>query len=391
LPHAPALVTDAGAQMVKAHYRFCNEFLWPLMHELPKFCVFRPDDFEQYRRLQSSVSKQLLNRREHLFIHDYQFALLPSLVSASSSLFWHIPWPATVDEIWQPLVSDLAIRMLSAEQIGFQTEEYAENYLRSIEPSARRLAETKVFAAPISIDDEMWECRLSESTVPLPTEIAQLECPFVLSIDRADYAKGINERLGAIDVYFERNPDQAGKISFVQICARSRTGIAAYDRYWEQCRSKERAINARWCNAQWQPIVWLESSFSPDQLSKIYLKAEALLITSLKDGLNLTAKEFVACQMTEPGILLLSKETGAFSELGGFAIGLDPQSTMSIVKAIESGLSMPTAEKLRRIDAMKVIIRQNSLISWSSKFSPPQNNGPADVIPLYQTRKEKTY
>jgi trehalose-6-phosphate synthase len=238
-PHAPSLVAAMDREMLEGHYRFCNEFLWPLMHELPQYCTFNAGDLKHYKALQASVAQSMRRRSEPLFVHDYHFALMPNLIPNRTSLFWHIPWPKRVEPIWQPMIREMSVRMLNCEQIGFHTEDYAENFLRGLDPAVHVVAERKLVVAPIGVNSEVWHRRAADLSNPIPDEIAAIETPIVLSVDRADYAKGILERLHAIDAFFNEHAHYRDKVTFVQMCAPSRSGLSAYSSYWDTCVGSE--------------------------------------------------------------------------------------------------------------------------------------------------------
>jgi trehalose 6-phosphate synthase/phosphatase len=367
-PKLLSLVAHIDQEVIRGHYRFCNEFLWPLMHGMKRESRFRPEDFARYKELQVQVAKVLNPRVDTLFINDYHFAMIPNMVQARTSLFWHIPWPELTEPVWKPLLRDLAVGMLHAESIGFHCESYADNFLSLFEGGLCELAKAKIIIAPIGIDTEMWACRDYERPPAETVSTLGFTQDYILSVDRVDYAKGILERLNAIDLLFAEHPQYIGKLSFVQICARSRDGIEEFDKYWTDCRSKETSINSRWQRDDWRPIVWLDNPLTPDQLAVLYSGAKGLLITSLRDGLNLTAKEFAMCQSRNNGVVILSREAGVWHELKDFAITIDPTSVNDVVAGIRKATEMSEVERVKRSSGARNAIESNQLLDWYRRF-----------------------
>jgi trehalose-6-phosphate synthase len=191
---------------------------------------------------------------------------------------------------------------------------------------------------------------------------------FILSVDRADYTKAVLDRLKIIDLLMEQNEDLRGDVAFVQICGRSRAGVAVFDKYWEDCRALGKAVNDRWQRDNWTPIRWVEESLTPAELAALYPVAEAMLVNPVRDGLNLTAKEFVACRHSNPGVLLLSPGAGAWHEIGPHALAADPTQHKATASAIVQALNMPREEKLVRTSMMRHKIERNPLSTWWKQF-----------------------
>lgn len=387
-PGALSLVSPLDSEVISGHYRFCAEFLSPLMHGLKSACVFRPEDYENYVELQQRVATELNLRVEQLLVNDYQFAMIPDMVSAATNIFWHIPWPDSVEPVWQPFVRELAMSLLKAQTIGFQCEKYAANFLSHVDPAVRKHVAHKVTVAPVGIDAEMWQCRATEAALRDVGELLpETGGDYILSVDRADCAKGVLERLDAIELFFERNPDAVGNVAFVQVCERG-----PVDEYWTLCRRRESRINERWAKDGWKPIVWIEQALSHDDLALLYVNANALLVTSLKDGLNLTTKEFAMCQTANHGVTVLSMHAGVWHELRHFAITIDPYKIDSIVSGIESVLRMPDAERKLRSTGSSGAAKANTLINWFRKFQLQTNErSSGEIVPLFSAARGKVF
>lgn len=434
----PNFVTQLSENVIKGHYAYCNEFLWPVMHDLPEFCSYDNDKRKLYRKLNITLAQYINFERankKRYFVQDYQLALLPRLLAAQggrSSSFWHIPWPKHIRaEFIEPIV-EIARGLLAAESVGFHTNEYAQNFmafvqnylaeysvrtsdlvvykthavmqepdrelvlagdhapyvLRPLSQPLQALSNvTKLVVQPLGIDIDKWtEMSRAGSIAYDKVGLAHGE-RFVLSVDRADYTKAVIERLEIIDKVMARNEDLRGNVAFVQICGRSRAGVAAFDKYWDDCRALGKAVNDRWQAGDWKPIRWVEDSLSSAELAALYPSAEAMLVNPVRDGLNLTAKEFVACRHTTPGVLLLSPGAGAWHELGQHALAADPREQDATVESIVHALHMPAEEKLARTMVMRHKLEKNPLSIWWKQFVQASAVRPAAVA---ASREAKT-
>lgn len=417
LPAGPRKLATFNKELLHAHYTHCNEFLWPIMHDLPQYATYNPENRMAYDRFNEAISKTVLGAeirhgRDSYFVQDYQFAVLPQLLKQGghkSAIFWHIPWPKNVRQDFVEPISAIAAGMLSCEAIGFHTEEYARNFLAfvsqhlfqyhcdedtlEIRPMAsaaaagfipsrdliearkgrvtalRRPRPTKLVVAPLGLDMGHWSTLAGQqdNTVLHP---AMMKGPFVLSVDRADYTKGVTHRLKAIDYFFTEFPQWREKIAFAQICGKTRGGIAAFDDYWHECQELAGNLKEKHATNGWQPLHWIETSFSAAQLALLYRSANVMLVNPVRDGLNLTAKEYVACQdRRNSGVLVLSSGAGAASELGQFALTIDPENPAHIAESVHAGLTMHEREKSLRTDLMLQRLNSNPLEKWWHNFS----------------------
>ncbi|MFN8655413.1 MAG: trehalose-6-phosphate synthase [Candidatus Obscuribacterales bacterium] len=413
----PSTLSELDEALLKGHYRFCNDFLWPVMHDLPQYATLNEGDQRLYRRFNERIAKlcALRGHAQPIFVQDYQFALIPRLVRNTSLVFWHIPWPANVLPEHVPAIREIAVGLLHADTLGFHTNEYARNFLQFVHthinnclvdleenriyrsvgsqsshvmvaggspltiysnssigsldtgaPDGAQYAVSQVIAQPLGIDMDFWSNLVAAGKNELLQSLNLSGQKFVLSVDRADYTKGVANRFRAIDSFFERNPRQRGQLQFVQVCGRSRAGLTAFDQYWHECRQLAESTNNRWQiqSDQWQPIRWLEESLNPAQLAVLYDAASAMLVNPVRDGLNLTAKEYVACQRESAGALVLSTRAGVWTELHQHALPVDPNSPVGIARAVEEALSLSPMERERRMRGMKQSVRSNSLRTW---------------------------
>lgn len=403
---SPREITNIATEIIEGHYRYCNEFLWPVMHGLPHFARYRAQDHKLYAVANRIIARAIAiapsaRTDRNFFVQDYQLALQPDLLSRASVdalIFWHIPWPEFVESQHIPQLVQIARGLISAEVIAFHTEEYVQNFLHfvhqhlhgvfvdfdqstlrrgirtgfALEAGAIGLTDgagksTVVVAAPLGIDLPFWKRAASIPQLRLHSPDfwwLRNSLPYVLSVDRADYTKGVLERLHAIDKFFQMQPQWRGKVNFVQICARSRMGVEAFDSYWNQCKVEAAKLESKWRTDHWSPVVWTEYPCSSEELAVIYRDAALMLVNPLRDGLNLTAKEFVASQVRTPGMLALSDNAGVWHELGDEAIRLQPSNAEQMALAINHGLTMRSQECARRITLMKLKLADNSLNDW---------------------------
>lgn len=389
--------SQLSQQLSEAHYRYANEFIWPLMHNLPEYAVYRAADHFLYNRFNKILGNEVMELRNSkpYFIQDYQLGLLPKIFKnqgLTSAIFWHIPWPNQIPECFLAPVIELAESLLEADLIGFHTKEYAKNfrifvrnyvsrapvninYQRHLhlvgQPLTNRfssLEKGEIIAAPLGLDHQYWasmpQHRIDKLFHP------GLRLPFLLSVDRADYTKGIVNRLQSINHFFDDHGELKGKLCFVQICTPSRSGIAAYDQYWQRCQAMIEDLNSRFASDDWQPVITMTNPLSSSELASLYCNASVMVVNPLKDGLNLTAKEFIACQKEgKAGILALSRDAGVFEEFGDYAIALDPENPKEMSNEIYSCWSMPQSEKEFRTAMLTKKLKQNTLDKWKNIFS----------------------
>lgn len=397
---------------IEGHYRYCNDFLWPVLHELPQYATFSEADKLMYQQMNKTFAWNVLNAPQNTesqkaFVNDYQLALTPQLLSeysgSSVDVFWHIPWPRRFEDAHiEPLI-EVATGLLAAEKIGFHIEEYAFNFLSFADHylpgfkvdfqrgqiSRANGITTQVVAHPLGIDCDFWLEKLREESVcRRDLNILQLsKKPFVLSVDRTDYTKGVFHRLQAIEHFFSANSDQIGKITFLQICQKTRSGLSAFDEYWQQCKFLCDSINTRWASKNWQPIIWIDTPVSPNVLAWLYKRASVMLVTAVYDGLNLTAKEFVLC--SKNGVLVLSARTGAWHELNEHVLTLPNLKPETISRQVKYALTMSPKSRKERMDNLKQNVLSNSLTSWWHKFGGSLKTA-EKVVPMSINLKHAT-
>jgi trehalose 6-phosphate synthase len=378
----------------KGYYEgFSNEGLWPLCHIAHTRPIFRPEDWLQYQKINRRFADAVLQEMEGtespiLLAQDYHFALLPRMVKearpdARVAIFWHIPWPnAEVFGIcpWQ---RELVDGLLGADLIGFHIQTHCNNFLETVDRALEAITEwdrfavsrqghiTRVRPYPISVAfpenaHVINETRNSgEERAALCAELGIEASLFGVGVDRVDYTKGILERFRAIERFLELNPVYQQRFTFVQIGAPSRTDIERYRTFLEEVSAEVVRINARFQTARWKPIVFLKKHHSHEEISRYYHAASFCMVTSLHDGMNLVAKEFVASREDERGALILSTFAGAAHELTD-ALLVNPYDVSQMAERIHQALEMPEGEQEVRMERMRSKVREHNVYRWAA-------------------------
>lgn len=402
-------IFDFPESMIQGHYRHCNNFLWPVLHDMPERSSYSPEDRRSYGQFNELFAINALRSRDvsyvnGFFVQDYQLALLPARLSRSkdavTNLFWHIPWPRKVERAHVEPLAEIAEALLAANKLGFHIEEYALNFMNFVRLHLREFEVdfdskriigikaklqdskgckfTQVDVLPLGLDWQFWRrtLELVDHSDFKPELQRVFSKPFILSVDRADYTKGILQRIEAIDSFFRIKPELIGEISFIQVCQPSRLGLPQFDKYWQQTQRALHDLNNRWQMNNWQPIVWIAEPLTPCQLSSLYARATAMLVSPVRDGLNLTAKEFIACSNREDSLLLLSSGAGVWQELGDLSIMIEPHVPVVAAQQIATSLSLPRWRKEERMALLRERVQDNSLDNWWNTFTNrnPENS-----------------
>ena len=370
---------------------FSNGALWPLCHLAFEAPRFTRSDWRHYqevnRRFADAVVAEARGPRPVVLIQDYHFALLPALVrerlpQAVIVAFWHIPWPNAPRFNRLPTGDALIEGLLGSDIVGFQTSEHARAFLDSAAtlPDAavdraggligRAHGTVAVRAYPISVE---WPNRWATSAPPVD-ECRRIvradlgiasDAPMMISIDRLDYTKGIEERLSAIRRLLARGNATVARPVFVQVAAPSRTRLERYRQLAERVRAQVASINERFGAPDYQPVVLLERHAEPSEVFRLYRAADACHVNSLDDGMNLVAKEFVAARDDERGVLLLSRFAGAARELSG-PLMVNPCDIDSVADAIADALTLPDEDQGRRMRAMRRHVAEHNVFRWAA-------------------------
>ncbi|HEX7051434.1 MAG TPA: trehalose-6-phosphate synthase [Longimicrobiales bacterium] len=352
---------------------YANQFLWPLCHLRPALTRVRARHWERYRRVNRRFADAVLDEVHGVdaavWFQDYHLALAPAFVRGrraglTLAHFWHIPWPPI--EIFRvaPQARELLEGLVANDLLGFQLPSFAANFLecaaellgaqvdeaRSVVVHDGRPCHVRAF--PISIDVDAY--RAAASRAGSDAQIRRLRDRYLLGegqlgvgIDRMDYSKGLPEKLKALDLLWGRYPEFRERFTFVQVAVPSRTDIEAYDELTHKVERLVWEINDRFGTAQWRPVHLIKRALSVDTLARLYRAADLCIVSSLQDGMNLVAKEFVASQEGGRGVLLLSAFTGAFEELDG-ALEINPFDPEGFAQRIRDALTMPVEEREAR-------------------------------------------
>jgi alpha,alpha-trehalose-phosphate synthase [UDP-forming] len=374
---------------------FANEGIWPLCHIAHTRPIFRASDWEMYRAVNHKFADALLHEMKGsenplVFVQDYHFALLPRLVKnarpdARVAIFWHIPWPNPEAFGICPWQAELLDGLLGADLIGFHIPLHCNNFLDTVDRvlesrtdrermSARRRGHlTAVRPYPISVaTDGMSDGRVAAHATLHHSTLEEMLRSFntqaervILGVDRLDYTKGIVERLMAFERLLEEHPWQRERVTFVQIAAPSRTRIPTYIELHHRVENKVAEINARFATQKWTPVVLIERQASHDEVAAWYRVADLCLVTSLHDGMNLVAKEYLAARSDEDGVLILSKFTGAAVELRE-ALIVNPYHIDGVAEAMHRGLEMEYDERRQRMSRMRRHVMEHNVYRWAA-------------------------
>jgi trehalose 6-phosphate synthase len=385
---------------------FANEGLWPLCHIAHTRPIFRAGDWECYQQVNQRFAEALLEEMEGsedpvVFVQDYHFALLPRLVKrarpdARVAIFWHIPWPNPEAFGICPWQAELLDGLLGADLIGFHIPTHCHNFLNTVDRvlesrtdrahmTVRRHGHlTAVRPYPVSVAfegvpkldadldldmdpeaDAEAEERRSQARQQLLGEYGvRAEC-LALGVDRLDYTKGIVERLEAIEQLLHDHPWHRERLTMVQIAAPSRTRIPSYADLRTRVEETVARINQRYQTTHWKPVVLIERQCGHDEVNRWYQAADVCLVTSLHDGMNLVAKEYVAARDDEDGVLLLSKFTGAAVELRD-ALIVNPYDILGVAEAVHAGLEMSRADRRQRMHRMRRQVMEHNIYLWAA-------------------------
>lgn len=375
------------------YYGFSNEGLWPLCHIAHTRPIFRTPDWASYQSVNRKFARAVLEEMESteepfLLVQDYHFALLPRLVKeerpdARVGIFWHIPWPNPQAFGICPWERELLDGLLGADLIGFHIQSHCNHFLETIDSCLESRIDREHFAVnrgghrtlvkPFPISVAFSEGSEKHDRQPLPDRVALfrqlgVEAAFLgVGVDRIDYTKGILERFRGLERFFEKNPGYREKFTFVQIGAPSRTRIKSYSDLMAEADWEAERINERFRAGKWRPIVFLRRHHSHQEIEAYYRAAHLCLVTSLHDGMNLVAKEFVASRDDEQGALILSGFTGASRELRD-AIIVNPYDTEALADAIRWALDMDPQERNARMQRMRRVVKEHNIYRWAASL-----------------------
>lgn len=375
------------------YYGFSNEGLWPLCHVAHTRPVFRAEDYAHYVRVNQkfadAVCEEVDSEDPIILVQDYHFALAPAMIRqklprATIITFWHIPWPNAERIGICPWHEELITGLLGSSVVGFHTQQHCNNFIDSVgaflesridrEDNAVIQGTQKTLIRPYPISIE-WPVhwldnipKASEVRGPVREELGlRPDARLGVGIDRLDYTKGIEERLQAVDELLTHHPEFRGNFSFVQLAAPSRTKIARYRELNERVEALAQEINAKWSEGTYRPIILLRSHHEPATVFRYYRAADLCYVSSLHDGMNLVAKEFVAARDDEQGVLVLSQFTGAARDLTE-ALIVNPYDFRQAGDALATALHMSPDEQRARMQSMRKVVSEFNVCRWAGRM-----------------------
>lgn len=373
------------------YYGFANEGLWPLCHVTHTRPIFRETDWQMYKKVNQKFAENVLEelpaKDPFVFIQDYHFTLLPKMIKenrpdATVALFWHIPWPNPEVFAICPYHQEILDGMLGCDIIGFHVQNHCNNFLDTTNRLTECRVDTEKFSVvrknketfirpfPISVDGYISgnSAQLDENEMKKIKKEFNLQDKIIgVGVERIDYTKGIIERILAIDRFLEKYPEYRNKFVFLQLAAPSRTHIKRYHELIGEIDELIEKKNWKHSDGDWKPIVYLKHHFSPEEIRPYYALADFCIVSSLHDGMNLVAKEYVASKTDSSGALILSKFTGAARELID-AVLINPYSIEEFADAIKFTIDMTDEEKRKRMENMRRIVSENNIYKWAGSI-----------------------
>ncbi|MEJ2745755.1 MAG: trehalose-6-phosphate synthase, partial [bacterium] len=376
------------------YYGYSNESLWPLCHTVFNRPAFRKEDWDYYvkvnEKFADAILKEIGDSKAFVWIQDYHLCLLPKMLKerASNQLitahFWHIPWPGYEAFRICPQGREILDGLLANDLIGFHIRYHCNNFLdviaREIECKIDRERysivrgghETLIRPYPISVDFEGIDQLATSPQVKALQESLLQELnisglKILTGLDRIDYTKGIPERLLAVDRLFEHHPELKEKVVFVQMGHLSRIHIEKYKYLNDEINALVERINWKHSTDGWHPIVMVRRHLSLEEALALYRIADACIVSSLQDGMNLVAKEFVSSRSDSQGVLVLSQFTGASRELTD-AVLINPYDRDQFGEALYHAIMLPPDERQRRMERMRAVVRRNNIFRWAGKI-----------------------
>ena len=374
---------------VEAYYHgICNRTIWPLFHHFPLYTEYSEGFWHAYERANTAfanVVAGIAKPNDIIWIHDYHLMLLPKLLrerlpKATMGFFLHIPFPSF--EIFRllPWRNQILEGLLGADLVGFHTYDYTGHFLDSVHrllgyevamgqvTAADRVVRADAF--PMGINYDLFSNAVQDSKTHAERKRFHKklgDCRVILSVDRLDYTKGIPQRLEAFSLFLDRNSKFLRKVILVLLVVPSRTRIGHYMQLKKQLDGLVGEINGKYGTIGWMPVWYLYRSLPFHSLAALYSLADVALVTPLRDGMNLVAKEYTATKMDGKGVLILSETAGAAQELGE-AIIINANNEEAIVQALEKALEMPEQEQIERNRTMQKRLRRYDVVQWANEF-----------------------
>lgn len=374
---------------VNGYYNhYANQGLWPLSHMLIERTQFGREDFQIYRTVNRKFARrtaQIAPQNGAIFSHDYQLALFPRLIremrpDVAVAHFWHIPWPPFTIFRLCPQHQEIVRGLLGADILGFQTPQDVDNFLTAVERGLKYPVDRETLTVklpnrevavrdyPISVDitaiEKMVESpRILRWTRAIRHKTESYQVMLGISVDRGDYTKGILQRLMALEEFLERYPEYQGRIVFLQIVVPTRTAVREYRLLHQKVTEESARLNRKFAKNGWQPIIHVPRGLDRPRLMGLFRAADFAVVSSLFDGMNLVAKEFISAQLDNRGVLLLSETAGAAAELDE-AFHFNPLDSGNFADQLARALQTPIRERAQRIQLMRQHIHHHTIYDW---------------------------
>ena len=373
------------------YYGYSNRVLWPLCHGGTMKAEYVERYWQRYQQVNETFAEATIEAASEdslVWFQDYHFTLAPQQVrqavpdSTFLMHFWHITWPGWDTFRSCPNQKELLAGLLGNDLLGFHVERYCENFLDCVDEALDEAFidydgnrvnydghTTVVRAFPMGIDadsireasesadEAFWREFKSDHGIGLDTRV-------VVGVDRLDYTKGIVERLAAFERLLETRPDWRGEVCYVQKANESRSLIPDYQDLQTEVQESVERINERFGTDDWQPVVYINEFIDQDELCGLYRHSDVMLVSAVRDGMNLVSKEYVAAQVDDDGVLVLSDQAGAYEELGEWALTINPYDTDAFAETIETALTMDADEREERMVALREQVESQDLFAW---------------------------
>jgi trehalose 6-phosphate synthase len=396
-PEAPSYtlrrVWMSDEEQDEYYYGLANEGLWPLCHIAFVRPIFRETDWRTYKRINErfadAVVKEAKSDTPVVLVQDYHFALLPRLIrerlpGATIVTFWHIPWPNAETFSICPWKEEIVQGLLGSSILGFHTQFHCNNFLETVdrfiesridrEHASVTLSGHEAFVRPYPISIEWPPAALARQKAVKECRAAVYsrlrlsgDCRLAVGIERFDYTKGIQDRVRAVDSFLTQNPEWKGRFVFFQAAAPSRSKLASYRAVQDETQELTRLVNAKHGDDSWRPIILSVRHYEHDEVFELFRAADMCFVSSLHDGMNLVAKEFVAARDDERGVLVLSSFAGASRELSE-ALIVNPYDANGMGATIRRALTMPESEQEERMHLMRDLVRARNVYRWAGQM-----------------------
>jgi trehalose 6-phosphate synthase len=405
-------------QVEEYYLGYSNQVLWPVSHGMPTRATFDDAFWTRYREVNDQFADVVVGEAGDdpvVWFHDYHLALAPRTVRAAGPdafllQFWHVPWPSWSAYQRCPHAADLLDGLLANDLVCFHAKRYGRQFLDCVEHCLDADVDrdaavvhydggrTAVRAFPLGIDSEEFETlarseEAESSWACFADEHDLHDVQVGVGVDRLDYTKGIVERLKALERLWDRNPDRRGTFTFVQKGTESRSEIDEYRRVQREVAAQVERVNARFGTDDWTPIVYRTGYVEQAALAGLYRHADLAIVSPLRDGMNLVAKEYVASQVDGDGVLVLSELAGAAEQLGDDALLVNPNDTEGFADALEAALAMPPAAR-RRMARLREAVADEDSDAWvAAQFDTAAaleaSDDDWDPVPSHAERRER--